>query len=173
MFILKKLNLITAKQIILALSLALCFQGLVLAEEKVGVEDRIIGSTFKTLAKAFVLAVDINKLKKNNINKLNKMSEEKFSKRYAKAYAIIKDLPPKLKESYGITEAMTKETAIRNTESLDKNKIYEIIDSIPDEVIAKQFKQYLSDVKEDIGKSSAVEQINKLWNKIIGKADVK
>jgi hypothetical protein len=170
--ILKEGNFIVVKQIILLLILNLCFQGFIFAEEKISVEDRIVGSTFKTLAKAFVAIVDINKLKKNNIDKLNKMNEEKFKKRYAGVYKIIKYLPAELKVSYGITEAMTKEKVIKNTESLDKKKIYEMIDSIPDAIIANQFKQNLSEKRQEIQNSNTVEQINKFWNKMIEKVNM-
>ena len=156
-------------KIILVLIINLSIQGFAFAQEKVRVEDRMIGSAFKALAKAFVMAVDIDRLKKDNADKLKKMNEAKFNKKYAAAFKVIKDLPPKLKADYGITESMTKERAIQNIESLDKKKVYEMIDSIPDEIIAGQFKQYLREKKEEIEKSGIVEQINKFWNKIIGK----
>jgi len=170
--ILKKGNFIVVKQFILLLILNLCFQSFVFAEGKVSAEDRIAGSTFKTLAKAFVAITDVNKLKKNNIDRLNKMNEEKFKKRYAGVYQVIKDLPAELKVSYGITEAMTKEQVIKNIESLDKKKIYEMIDSIPDAIITNQFKQYLGEKKQEIQKSNLVEQINGFWNKILEKVNM-
>ncbi|MDO8662992.1 MAG: hypothetical protein Q7K98_07240 [Candidatus Omnitrophota bacterium] len=160
------------KQVGLLLILNLCFQGLIFAEEKAKMEDGIIGSTFKVLAKTFVSVADINKIKKNNIDRLNKMKEEKFKKRYAEVYKVIKDLPVELKIRYGITETMTKEQAIRNIESPDKKIIYEMINSIPDAIIANQFKQYLSGKKQEIQKSNVVEQINKFWKNLIAKTNM-
>lgn len=61
---------------------------------------------------------------------------------------------------------MNKERAIKNVESLNKKKMYEIIDSLPDRVIANQFKQYLSEKKQKIEKGNLLEQINKLWYKM-------
>ncbi len=159
-------------KLILFLATGLYFQNYVFAQENVSMEDKIIGSTFKTLAKAFVVMADIEKLKKNNIDKLNKMDKDKFKRRYTKVYEVIKDLPPKVKVSYGITEHMPKEQVITNIESLDKKKIYETIDSIPDTIIAKQFKQYLSEKKQEIQKSNMVEQVNKFWNKMIEKVNI-
>lgn len=156
---------------ILLLVAGLCFQSCIFAQENVSIEDKIIGSTFKTLAKAFAAMTDINKLKKNNIDRLNKMDEEKFRRRYAKVYEVIKDLPPKLKASFRVTEHMTKEQVIKNIESFDKNKIYETIDSIPDTIIAKEFKQYLREKKQEIQKSNVVEQINNFWDKMISKVN--
>lgn len=66
-------------------------------KEEAAFEDKIIGPTFRILAKTFVTLADINKLKKKNIKKLNKMSEENFRKRYAKAYEDIKNLPEYLR----------------------------------------------------------------------------
>lgn len=159
------------KQISLLLILTLCFEGLVFAQGQTSVEDKIIGSIFKVLAKTFVAVGDINKIKKDNIEVLSKMKEEKFNKRYAQVYNDIKDLPIELKVRYGIGEAMTKKQAIRNIEALDRQTIYEGIDSIPDTFIAHQFKQYLSEKKEEIQKSYVVEQINKFWKNIIEKVN--
>ncbi len=156
----------------LLLILSLCFQGYIHAEERVSMEDRLIGSTFKTLAKAFVAVADINKLNKNNIDKLSKIDKYKFQSRYAKVYAVIKDLPYHLKTKYGITEHMTKEQVIKDIESLDKKRIYEIIDSIPDKIIANQFKQYLDNKKQGIQKSNMVKQINRFWNELIRKVNI-
>lgn len=140
------------------------------AQERISAQDKVISSTFKTLAKGFVAVADIDKLKASNIKKIDKMDEGKFNKRYAKVYKAIKDLPSNLKISYGITENMTKERAINIIESLNKGKIYEMIDSLPDAFIAERFKQYISEKKQEIQKSNLVVEINKLWSKIIEKA---
>lgn len=157
--------------VILLLAISLSSQNYVFAEEKASIEDKIIGSTFKALAKTFVAMADIDKLKKNNIDKLNKMDKEKFKKRYAEFYEVIKDLPVELKVAYGIGEAMAKEQAVRNIDSLNKKRIYEIVDSLPDIIITKQFKRYLSQTKQEIQKSNIVEKINKVWNKIVEKVN--
>lgn len=148
----------------------LCFQSHLFAAQKINAVDKIVGSTFKTLAKAFVAASDINALKKNNIAKINKMTEEKFRKRYDKVYAVLKGFPDKLKADYGINQAMTKEQAIKSIELLDKDKAYTAIDFIPDEIIAAEFKRYLVVKGGQIQKSSLIKQINNLWRKISVKA---
>ena len=155
--------------LILILVIGLSFQSCAFAKEKVSIEDMIIGSIFKSLAKAFVAVTDINKLKKDNIDKLNKMDTDKFRRRYAKVFEVIKDLPPELKSKYGVTVHMTKEQTIKNIESFDKETINETIDSIPDTIIVKQFKKYLSEKKQEIQKGKLAEQINKFWNKIVDK----
>lgn len=155
--------------LILMLIIGLSFQSFAFGQEKVRIEDMIIGSIFKSLAKAFVAVTDINKLKKDYIDKLNKMDADKFRRQYAKVFEVIKDLPPDFQISYGVSEQMTKEQVIKEIESFDKNKINEAIDSIPDIIIVKQFKKYLSEKKQEIQKGKLVEQINRFWNKIVDK----
>ena len=157
------------KKIAFVLILTLFFPRFVFAQDKASPEDKIVGGTFKTLAKAFVATADIDQLKKSNIARLNKMSEEKFNKRYAEVYKIIKALPEELKVNYGITATMTKEQAIKNTDSLDKNKMYKIIDTIPDAIINEQFKQCLAEEKQKIQKSNVVQEMSGFWNNIMRK----
>lgn len=134
-------------------------------DRKAGVLDKIISSTFKSLAKGFVTVVDINQIKKNNVAKIDKMSPEKFRKQYSKAYVVLKDMPDKLKAEYKIAEDISKEQVIKDIESLNKSKMYRIIDSIPDTVIADNFKRYLEQSKQEIQAGNVVGQIHKLWNK--------
>ena len=142
-------------------------------ERKPAVSDKIISSTFKSLAKGFVAVADIRQLKKNNIAKIDKMSPEKFNKHYGRAYEGLKDMPLNLREEYKVTADMSKEQVIKDIESLNKSKMYQIIDSIPDTVIADQFRQYLEKTKQEVQKSNVVAEIHKLWNKWIEKAGVK
>ncbi len=138
-------------------------------QDAVSLEDKIISYAFKGIARAFVSVVDIDKLKKSNIEKLNNMKEEKFKKQYALAYKVIKECDF-LASNYGMREDMAKLETIRKIESLDKKEIYGIIEAIPDTVIATQFKNYLSGRKQDLEKYNIFEQINKVWGKIIQKA---
>jgi hypothetical protein len=62
---------------------------------------------------------------------------------------------------------MAKSSAIDKINSLDKKKIYEMIDSVPNIFIAKQFKEYLIEKKQEIEKSDIKAQIGRLWNEII------
>jgi len=156
---------------IVLLSIAgLCLWSPVFAQENISIEDRIIGSTFKVLAKGYVAITDINKLKENNIRRLNKMDEEKFQRHYVKTYPVIRDLPLSFKARYKISEHMTKQEVIQDIEELDKEKIYGIIDSLPDAFIANNFKQYLNKQRQKIQNSNIVGQINYCWDKIIKKA---
>lgn len=150
--------------------LSLTLEGRVFAQDKLGLDDRIIASTFKGLAKAFVASSDIKKLKKDGIAKLEKMDEEKFKARYRKVFAVIKNLPPMLRLQYGITENLPPQQAIVNIRLLDKNRIYEAIDAVPDAVIAAEFKRYLYQKEQGVKNSPTIESINKLWNRIIARS---
>jgi len=157
-------------RLILLLVISLGFQSCAFAVEKVSLQDKAIGSTFKTLAKGFVVVMNIDQFKKDNITQLNKLRPDKYRKKYAKVYEAIKELPPNLKVKYGIMEDMPREQLIKEIESLDKKKMYEAIDSVPNTIIAKEFKRYLNEKRQGIQESNSVKQINEFWNKVLAKA---
>jgi hypothetical protein len=134
--------------------------------------DAIIGSTFKTLAKAFVVTANIEKLKKDNVDKLKKKNNDKFRAQYAKFYAILEN-SPSLRARYGLVENMTKDEAVAKIKSLDKKKIYAAIDDIPNKLIADQFRLYLGRKKQEMQNSNMVVQIRQTWERIIKKAYIK
>jgi Mg/Co/Ni transporter MgtE len=103
---------------------------------------------------------------------MNKMSDEKFNKRYARVYRVIRYMPDKLKSEYGIAENMSREQVIKNINSLDKDRMYEIVDAIPDTAIANEFKRYLDRKKQDIAKSNTFEQVNRFWSDMLKKLEV-
>lgn len=141
------------------------------AQDRAGVsiEDRLISYTFKTIAKTFVSTVDINKLKEGNIKKLDKMNEEKFRARYIKAYAVMEKCTF-LAVRYGINEKIDKAQAIGIIRALDKGAIYEIIDAIPDTVIAVQFRRYIYRKRQEITGKNLFERIDQVWNRVIQKS---
>lgn len=161
------------KSILIKISLLLiigtCLPNFIYAQENISMADKIIAITFKSLAKAYATTVNIDKLKEDSIDKIKKMNDDKFKRRYSQVYEALKDLPPFLMVKYGIAKDMTKEQAIRNIKSVDKKKIYEIIDSIPNKVISDQFKECLNKNKQEIQKSNIVKQVNKIWDKMMKK----
>ena len=154
---------------IMILMLAANLQSPVLALDKVSLQDRVIGSTFKALARRFVAVLDFDKFKKDNINRINNIPSDKFKIKYAQVYETLKDLPPELKTKYGITENMSKEQVIKDIELSDKKSIYESINAVPDTFIVKEFKKYLNQKKQDTRKADLVKEINVFWNKILAK----
>jgi len=134
--------------------------------QKTGITDNIIGSTFKTLARAFTATADIGKLKKYNIDKLKKSDENKFRRQYLKAYDSVKDCPS-FTSRYGLAQDLTKTEAIDLINSFDKKKIYEMIEAVPNSLIASQFKSYLAKKKEEIKKSDIPGQIGRFWGQMV------
>jgi hypothetical protein len=157
-------------KIIFLLLFVAVFQKSIFAAEKTSLGDKVTGATFKSIAKAYITVVDFEKLKKANIERIKGMDEEKFKKRYAKSYRVISELPQKVKTTYGIDEYMSKQQAIRKINSMNQKKMCEIIDSIPEEVIAKYFKEYISTSKQNIKDSTFLEQVRSFWERIVRNA---
>ncbi len=131
--------------------------------------DNIIGSSFKTMAKAFVATADLEKLKKHNIEKLKKSDENKFRRQYLKAYNTVKDCPA-ITAEYGLTPTLEKKAVIEKINSLNKKKIYQAIDSVPNSFIADQFRAYLAKKNEELKKADIGGQIARLWQDMINGA---
>jgi hypothetical protein len=158
-----------ALSIILLFVIGSGFPSCVFAQEKASLQDKIIGSTFKALARGFVTVIDMDKFKRDSIRKINKKSPDKYKKEYAKVYEVIRELPPELKIKYGIVENMSRAEVIRNIESLDKKKACLLINSIPDAIIAKEFKKYLNTKKRKVQESNLVKEIHEFWDKALAK----
>ena len=139
-------------------------------EKTLKFEDKLVGSTFKLLAKTFIAVVNIEKLKKFNLKKINKMDAEKFKSKYAKTYPFLKELPEDIKVRYGVTENMSKEQAVKNTMAMNKKEMYAIVDAIPDKVIYNSFIRYLEERKRDIQEQDIIKEIKHMWNEIQKKA---
>ncbi len=139
----------------------------VFAEAQNSIADKIIGSTFKGLAKAYIMVVDLKQFKKEKIALLQRMDENKCRKRYAKTYAVMSELPEELKNAYGIDENMNKGQVIKKINSLDKKKIYGIINGLPDGLIAKYFKEYLAKRKQEVQSGNIIAQVKDFWERVI------
>lgn len=159
------------KTVILLVGIGLFLQRYACAQENqdARMEDKIIASTFKNIAKAYVEVSDIQQLKKNNIEKMEKMDEDRFRTRYAKYYEAIRALPPGIKGAYGINEEMNKQQVIEKIKSLNKNEICVLIDAVPDEIIAQRFKEYLIVKKKKLEaqESTILEQVRNFWERIV------
>ncbi len=113
-------------------------------------KDKLIGSMVKTFAKTYVATTNLQKFKEKNIKKIKKMDEAKFQRVYGKIYReMIVDLPQALKDTYGVTEKMTKERAIAQINSFtSKKQIYNMINAIPNKMIAQHFKKHKDEFKK-------------------------
>ncbi len=127
--------------------------------------ERVIGSTIKNLAKAYILVADIDKLKKSNVAKLEKMTDAQFYQRYFRVYEIIRDLPQETKSLYGVNEQMTRLDVIAKVSAWDKDTIRGFITAIPDKVITDHFKNYLKRKRIALQKSSLAQQAQAFWER--------
>lgn len=155
------------KSLIFLLIFGLFIQKSAGAQAENSIEDKIIGSAFKNIAKAYIMVVNLKQFKKDKIAMLQRIEADKFRKRYAKTYAVMSELPKELKIAYGIDEKMNKEQAIRKINSLDKKKIYGIIDGVPDALIAKHFKEYLAKRKQTLEGNNIIGLVKDFWERAI------
>jgi hypothetical protein len=160
------MGVIVFNRIIMVLAFILCFQGLVLAADNPTVRDRVVGGTFKTMAKAYIATADIGKLKNSNIRRIESMRPDWFNKQYAEVYTVIKDLPPKLRKKYGVRPGMTKAEAITIIRSLDKKQIYAIIDQVPDPMINEQFNAQFSG-KDNDADTGLMDRVGIIWGRVV------
>lgn len=138
---------------------------------KAGIGDKMIASTFKTLAKAYVATVNLEKVKKTQISHLEGMNDNKFQKRFQEIQSALAPLPTAFKTKYGLKEQMTKEEVIAQIDQLDKKWINQMIEETPDTFIALQFKNYLRDLKQDTQESDWVKKIHEFWEGIIPRSE--
>ncbi len=154
------------KRVVCVVLFCLCLYVKAWAGEDVSLQDRMVGGTFKTMAKAYIATADVQVLKEKNIKRIEIMREDWFERQYADVYKVIKDLPPRIKDKYRIKAGMTKAEAVTVIRSLDKRQINTIIDAIPDPVIAGQFnEQWRSE--GDGTKGDLMGRIQMIWGKVM------
>lgn len=142
------------------------------AADKEPLSDRLIAAAFKSLARGFTAVADLEKLKQANIKRLEKMAEAKFQRQYAKVYPLLNQLPAEIKAEYAVKENMPKGQAIANVKALNKEKVYRLIDAVPDGLIAQQFRLHLVSLKDKAGSGAMalLRQVRAVWDKIIKRA---
>jgi len=134
-------------------------------QQKATWDEKAIGSTFKTLGKALISATDLEKLKQENIKKIKAMDDERFRNRYSDYFNIIKQAPL-LQSKYKLSPNMTKHQAMEKLKTLNKKEFCGIVDSIPDAVIAMEFKKYVEKHKAKIENIDFSQKVNFVWNSI-------
>ena len=109
-------------------------------------ESGPVSLIFKTIAKVFVYTIDLEKLKRENIDRISSINDEGFRQRYLDFYEHIYDYKFMV-DKYGLSSQLDKKGAIERINSLDKLKLYEIIDRLPDSIIIREVKKYLDQHK--------------------------
>ena len=136
------------------------------AQDTSSVEDQVIGVMFKNLAQAYISVSDFTRLKKDTIERLKGMDDARFNARYSGKLAVIKEFPQALKVKYGINENMKRRDVIKKLGRWDKKEVCRIIDSIPEKIIAKQFKEYMRQRSPDVKKSNLLSQVKSFWGQV-------
>ncbi len=162
----KNRSVVVFRKILLGLLLSAGFSGVVLAGGDDAVDVRVIGGTFKTLARGYVVTADIEKLKAGKIARIEHMRDDWFAEKYAELYEVIKGMPLKIRTRYGVTEHLTRAQAVRIIRGLDKGKLYEIIDNVPDRLIAEQFNEQLRRDEKGNG-GSLQDKIGRMWGRAV------
>jgi len=129
-------------------------------------QTELIGSSLKGLAKTYIALADINTVKNDNIAKMRSMGNREFRRRYARFYEILKDMPTNFKDTYGLNEYMNRTQFMSTIRLWDKDKIYQLADNVPNEVIVKQLNGYLQRRKQDIKNGKIAEQVKRFWRRI-------
>jgi hypothetical protein len=131
------------KTFIVALAAVAVFPGFAAAGNAPSMSDKIVGSTMKILAKAYVTTVNLPRLKAKHIERISKMDEQSFRVSYARTLGVIRE-SPLLKSKFGLNENMGRAEAMERLQAIDKNTLCRMIDAVPDTVISARFRSFAS-----------------------------
>ena len=136
------------------------------ANQKDEPKNAAVAFMFRMLAKGVIATTNAEVLKERIVDKISKMDEEKFRLFYLDFYEEVSGSEI-FTAKYGFTEDMTKEQAIGMARSLDKSKLYDMIDSLPDQLIVSEFKRYISKNNKQPPKSDNVSYTMQSLNQMI------
>ena len=136
------------------------------AADQGGMTDAVVGSTFKTMAKAYVVTADLEKIKAQSVKRLGSMSDELFQFKYTRFYRVLGDLPEAVRLQFGLTSGMSRQRAISVVRGMDKKKLAQIIDAIPNATVAREF--WGRPGEEDVSLS---ERMARFWHRVALKFD--
>jgi hypothetical protein len=134
------------------------------------VQERLISSTFKTLAKTYISAADFSALKKNTLARLEPLDNDSFHEKYPRALKLIDDAPA-LRKQFGLHSDMSVEQAIVFIRSLDKKKVFNVIDAIPDQAVARHVAQDFSSATQSVNSKNVADQVAAVWRDLQDRLD--
>lgn len=132
------------------------------AQEKTGLDEKIIGMAFRTVMRVFVAASDMDQLKRNNVVKVKAMDDHDFAAKRARVYDLTKDLPENIKKDYVISPDINREQVVMDIEKLDKKRAYQIIDALSDKALTRMFRKARGKRAEKAHKGD----INSFWENL-------
>lgn len=136
--------------------------------QKPDLQNALIVSTVKTLAKAFISTQEKDQL----VEKVGALDNQKFIRTYDRAYQTIRQYP-RLMEQYGLKEHMRKEEFLQQLSSWDKNKMFSFIDALPDELIIAETRRYLARSESSQRHTDYISRICQIWDDVLGRFGMK
>ncbi|NTV28984.1 MAG: hypothetical protein HGA80_02765 [Candidatus Omnitrophica bacterium] len=155
------------KMLTLSLFCLAALTATVLAADGPTAQERLVGGTFKNLARAYVATANIADLKAKNIQRIESMHAEWFRLRYAEVYEVAGSLPQPVREKYGIKQFMTRADAVSVIEKLDKKALYEMIDKLPEQVIAQKFFAEMEKKNADGKPKNILDSVRGTWDSLV------
>jgi hypothetical protein len=134
------------------------------------VQDRLISSTFKTLAKTYISTTDFNSLKKNTLARLTQLDTEAFHQKYPRTLQVISDSPA-LKKQFGLNPGMSVGQAMLFIRSLDKKKVSAMIDAVPDQVVARHVMEDMASATKSVNSKNIGDQVAAVWSNLQDRLD--
>ncbi len=128
---------------------------------------KLIGGALKGMANAFIASGDIEKYRSLALRELEGMSEEKFQREYVQAYPLLEQLPENLKLRYNVTASMTKGQVMEQIRALRKEDVHELINSVPDEAVTREFDQYWNRAAQNMKDMNLMQQIQQVWQEFL------
>ena len=129
------------------------------AQENSTLSEKVIGMTFRTVMRVFIMASDINKLRDNNVAKVKAMDEDAFIAKRDRVYDLVKGLPDNIKKDYAISSRMTREEVVKAIAKLDKRRLQAIVDALPDKALARMFRK----ARGRKAVTSGTDEANSFW----------
>lgn len=131
--------------------------------EKPGFQETVIGSSFKLMAKTYVLTTDLEKLKKKHITQIQSSGEDEFRFIYAKTLGVIAE-SPRLKSDFGLDAYMDRDGAVDKLKGLNKDRLCRMIDAVPDSVIASRVASFMARRVDEMKGMDLTQRISHVWN---------
>lgn len=138
------------------------------AGQKLNVQDQLIASSLKTTAKAYVVSMDLEKVKQKHLVPISRMNEAEFKARYFEMFEIIRR-SPRLWNEFGIRPEMTPDQASAKISKLSKKQICGIIDAIDDAAVAAKFHEYLDNRNQGVDNENILDQVKRVWESVQNK----
>ncbi len=110
-----------------------------------GLLDETIGVIVKTVASTYVNFYDFESKRAKALSALEKVDDKNFSKYYAQEYHhVTNQIPYEILPYCGIPSSMSKSGAISYVSSMSKERVKQIIDSVPNAIAGQCFRRLVS-----------------------------